>query len=609
MNIKTTERMVISMKALFLEIVNMSFTATIIINLILILRFIMFKKSPKIYIYVLWSVVLFRLICPISFESKLSIFNLNDKSTINNDLINTYIAANGDILSHEQEVQTEIFNTPNNITEFEHEPSKFENTEGEKSYFTKDNIISICSILWLIGALCMFINAFVSFIKLKYKLKKAIHIDKNIYESNSVETAIILGLTHPKIYLPKNCMTEENLKYIILHEQTHIKRLDHITTIVSFTALCIHWFNPFVWLAFNLSNKDMEMACDEKVIEILKCKSEYSTLLLNFSSQNKNIKSNIINPLSFSKSDIKERIVNILNYRKPSTIITFFLLISLLIITYAFGTNSLTSDKNNISNSKTDVKNIASDVNQNSNDNLNISANDNNLNKGIVPINCLVIGVDKSGSRMDSIIAASILKDKVEFLSIPSSTRQIKENFHTGFSLDNANDIMNKASEIAGINIDKFIVLNIESSLKLLETIGDINFEIPDGGMIYDDEHQNLHINIDSGINTLSPEEIIDVYRFRNYIDGDLGRIATQQRLLKSIFSQSQSTLNNIDTTTLTKLIFSDFFTELETNLIIDDIKNIYDIYREIEVDNILFDTLVGEYNIDSNHILYYDPI
>jgi beta-lactamase regulating signal transducer with metallopeptidase domain len=174
----------------------------------------------------------------------------------------------------------------------------------------------IGSIIWLLGIALMLAYSLVSLRKLRKGLHNAVNSGGNIYLSDRVDTAFVLGLLRPKIYLPTT-LSQREAEYILLHEQTHIKRCDHIIKVISFLLLCVHWFNPLVWLAFILMSKDMEMACDEAVIQQLGSgvKQDYSSSLLSLTSRRRMASAT---PLAFGEGDTKGRIRHVLGYQSPA---------------------------------------------------------------------------------------------------------------------------------------------------------------------------------------------------------------------------------------------------------------------------------------------------
>lgn len=318
----------------FLLILDMTFTATFIILIISLARVTVLKKLPKIYSYTLWVVVLFRLLCPFSIESSMSIFQLNNYNiSKENEIIESKIIESNNLYD-----DTVLINLANLDLDIEYNDNK---QDVHISILNTENIILVTSFIWLLGIIFMILKGIISL----YNLKKVVGNSKkinglygNIYVSKNISTAIVIGIIFPKIYLPASIENEKSKKYILLHEKIHIKRLDHITRIISYFALCVHWFNPFVWLAFNLSNNDMEMSCDERVIERLNCKSDYATSLLNMAVENLNC------PLAFSEGDVKGRIKNMLNYKKPSTIVGIIAVMSLSVTAYTFMTDPVAED-------------------------------------------------------------------------------------------------------------------------------------------------------------------------------------------------------------------------------------------------------------------------
>ena len=168
--------------------------------------------------------------------------------------------------------------------------------------------------IWILGILVLIIYSIVSTLKLSKRLKSRNLIRDNIYESNSIEIPFVFGIIKPKIYLPLGLCQNERT-YIIKHEETHIKRFDHIIKFFSFLIASITWFNPLVWIAFILMSKDMELSCDERVIKEMgnNIKKDYSTSLLSLSSSRRIIGGS---PLAFGGKNTKGRIKNILNYKK-----------------------------------------------------------------------------------------------------------------------------------------------------------------------------------------------------------------------------------------------------------------------------------------------------
>lgn len=293
---------------IFKNILDMSITASYVAIVVIIIRFIL-KKAPKNFSFVLWIAVLFRLVCPISFMSKLSIFNFINKNSFrkvneisNNMIINSNISDTGfrQILNRNVSEYTVNNLSSNNLNILQ----GFEN-----------NFMEIATILWVIGIQILIIYFIVSYINTYSKIKTATLYKENVFESDQIDTAFVFGLFKPRVYIPVN-ITEKEKIYIIEHEKVHLRRKDYLIKVIAFLLLTIHWFNPIIWISFILMSKDMEMSCDEKVMKNLgeEIKMDYSHSLLNLAIN----RGNTFNvPISFSENNIKSRIKNILKYKKP----------------------------------------------------------------------------------------------------------------------------------------------------------------------------------------------------------------------------------------------------------------------------------------------------
>lgn len=308
------------MEKLFLQVFDMSVTASYVILFVLVAR-ILLKRTPKIFSYALWAIVGFRLLFPFSFESAWSLLPTQIKPVTETPVIEgtpitpTAITDNSNIHYVESLLPTATIGASVDPIQI---------------------VIFVCSWIWAMGFIGLMIYSFVSMFRLKQKLKHATHFQENIYIANGLKTPFVLGFFHPKIYLPAGLYVKER-EYILLHEQTHIRRGDHIIKIFAFFLVCLHWMNPLVWIAFIYMSRDMEMSCDESVLKKLgyKVKQSYSTSLLSLATGRNFLKGS---PLAFGgEGDVKGRIKNVLSYKKPTlwvgmtgTIIVIVLAIGLL---------------------------------------------------------------------------------------------------------------------------------------------------------------------------------------------------------------------------------------------------------------------------------------
>ncbi|MCM1065174.1 MAG: M56 family metallopeptidase [Eubacterium sp.] len=299
------------MERSFISVLNMSLTGSLVILAVLIIR-VFLRKAPRIFSYCLWAVALFRLLCPFSFTAAFSPLNALQVPSAEDGRIE-YITE--DILQYQMSVSPSVLPEENIITSVSHQSEPLD----IGTLTSSELILRTVSGIWLAGIAVMTLYSAIALARLLKKLKTASWERDNIYISSAISTPFVIGLIRPRIYLPSTLGREE-MRYILLHEQIHLKRGDHIVKIVSYVTLCLHWFNPFVWAAFFLSGKDMEMSCDEAVIRRIGSgvKKDYTTSLLCLST-GKRIVNGI--PLAFGEGDTGSRIRNVLRYKKPAAFV------------------------------------------------------------------------------------------------------------------------------------------------------------------------------------------------------------------------------------------------------------------------------------------------
>lgn len=307
------------MDKLFLQIINMSITSSYVILFIIVARLFL-KKLPKIFSYVLWMVPFTRLIFPFSFESIFSLISISPKTLPDNIVYTQTPQIQSGITAIDSIVNRRL---PQPITGASINPMQI--------------WIYIGSIIWLAGLGLLLIYSIYTTLKLSRNLKSANYLYDNIYEIDTIKTAFVFGLIKPKIYLPNN-LSDIEKSYIIKHEETHIKRFDHIMKFIAFLVVSIHWFNPLVWFAFYLMGEDMELSCDESVIKEMGygIKRDYSNSLLSLSIGKRIIGGS---PIAFGENNTKGRIKNILNYKKPK----FWVIIAAVIILIALAVGLLSN--------------------------------------------------------------------------------------------------------------------------------------------------------------------------------------------------------------------------------------------------------------------------
>lgn len=258
------------MKQAFLTVLNMNITASYVILFVIISR-ILLKKAPKVFSYGLWSVVLFRLVFPFSFSSALSFFGFLKNRNME------HIPANLGYMTQPQ-VNIGIY-AVNDLAN-----SSLPAAIPAASVNPMQIIILVLSLLWIMGVIGLLIYSGVSYIRLQRKVSTAMLISNNIFKSENIKYPFVMGIIKPRIYLPIG-LTENEEGYILMHEQIHIGRFDYLIKPLAFLVLCLHWFNPLVWISFMLMGHDMEMSCDEHVLKEMGkgIKKDYSSSLLALS--------------------------------------------------------------------------------------------------------------------------------------------------------------------------------------------------------------------------------------------------------------------------------------------------------------------------------------
>lgn len=288
------------METVFIKILNMSITAGWIVLAVIVARFLL-KKAPKWISVLLWSLVGVRLVCPFSLKSIFSL--IPNEQTVPSDIMYTNTPT----------IQSGITSLNSVINPVISE-SLAPNTAD--SVNPMQIVAFIASIVWLIGIVGMLIYFAVSYLRIRIKVREAVAYEGNVYLCDQVASPFILGAFCPKIYLPSD-MGKADCAYVIAHENAHLKRLDHLWKPLGFLLLSVYWFNPVLWIAYILLCRDIEYACDEKVIKDMgtENKKAYSDALINCSVPRRAIAAC---PLAFGEVGIKGRIKSVLSYKKPT---------------------------------------------------------------------------------------------------------------------------------------------------------------------------------------------------------------------------------------------------------------------------------------------------
>ncbi len=347
----------------FVVVLNMSITASVMIVFVLLARLCL-KRVPRSFSYALWAVVLFRLLCPASFASPVAVLSLFGDAPATQTPTNTMQYVSPDA------AEDSVRGTDELLMDYQSSAEDAQSITGSTGVVQEDtqdvaqddiavagttqqadavsggaeqgialDVWAIAALVWLVGALVLLgVNAY-SLLRLKQKLRRATcyrledcgaQISSRVYQSEIVPTAFVLGIWRPCIFLPAHLSLREQ-SYVLRHERIHIARRDPLWQSIAFVALCLHWFNPLVWLAFKANQKDMEASCDERVLRQMGSgiKAEYAQSLLNLS---RGKVSAFHTALTFGESSTKSRIQNVLSYRKPVVWVSSVAALSLAVV-------------------------------------------------------------------------------------------------------------------------------------------------------------------------------------------------------------------------------------------------------------------------------------
>ena len=290
--------------SVFPAVLRMSLYGAAAVIAVLLARLLL-RRAPKVFSYALWLVVLFRLLCPVTVQAPFSLWGAVEQPA--EETAVRLIPAEGRAW-----LAGTAHDAADGGTAADMAPAPAEETRRLTAR-------EWAALVWLAGAAVMAGYGVVSLLRLRRRLIGAAWYEENVYITDRVPTPFVLGLVRPRIFLPAS-LTEEERPYILLHERYHIKRWDHIVKLLYFMALCIHWFDPFVWLAFALAGRDMEMRCDEAVLRQAgtDIRADYAASLLQLAT-GQHLPSL---PLAFGEGDTGGRIRNLLRWRKPRVWVT-----------------------------------------------------------------------------------------------------------------------------------------------------------------------------------------------------------------------------------------------------------------------------------------------
>lgn len=317
------ENLLLGIQHLFPTILRMSLSAGILVLIVIVLRFV-FRKTPKWMRCLLWLLVAVRLLCPILPESRVS---LMPKERIQEAQLQSALDAG---------LPTVEFETIQ-----DHAINQARPEDHNVSVSTSASPSEYLPFVWAIGVLLMLLYALISFLRLKRRAAVTVQVSEGVLSCDDVQSPFILGIIRPKIYLPSG-LEEPQLSYVLAHERAHLRRRDHWWKPLGYLLLAVHWFNPLCWVAYILLCRDIEMACDERVIRDMDREqiAAYSQTILDCGLPRKRIAAC---PLAFGEVGVKTRVKGVLNYKKPA----FWIVLVTVIVCIALAVCLLTDPFSN----------------------------------------------------------------------------------------------------------------------------------------------------------------------------------------------------------------------------------------------------------------------
>ena len=322
----------------FLKLLNMSFSASFLILACIIIRYT-FKGMPKYMRCFLWLLVLVRLACPLYIESPLSVLprksfismsetakpkmSKSNKAELSDSQVGAYSMSDGADLKGSESTKID-----RNNKLAANEKSGTRNNEMSQQtdmksnsffYIRQSKLVGLLSVIWLLGVLATIGYGIISYIRLLKCVDDAVILRDNIFQSDRIVTPFVLGFFRTRIYIPYN-LTPTETYFVLSHERAHISRKDHLLKPIAFAVSCIYWFNPLVWIGYMLLCRDIELACDEKAVNLIgyNKKKEYSQSILNLSVPSRYISAC---PVAFGETGVKERVRSVLNMKKSKKIV------------------------------------------------------------------------------------------------------------------------------------------------------------------------------------------------------------------------------------------------------------------------------------------------
>lgn len=309
------------MNTIFLKLLSMGIAAGWLIIAVIIVR-LFIKRAPRWIICTLWVLVAIRLCCPFALESSFSLIPRAETIPLTDD------PSSQNPISY----SGALYNASADISST--------NSRTAVSARQPHTLLAAACLIWIAGLCIILCHALISFLRIHHRIQEAVPLQEKIWICDAVRSPFILGFVRPRVYLPSD-LEQTQLPYVLAHEQAHLKRRDHWWKFLGYLLLAVYWFQPLVWPAYILFCRDLELACDEKVIRDMDItgKKAYSSALVSCSMPGKMM---AVSPLAFGEIGVKERVKTILNYKKPAFWIVTASIILCAVVAVCFLTNPKT---------------------------------------------------------------------------------------------------------------------------------------------------------------------------------------------------------------------------------------------------------------------------
>lgn len=530
---------------LLFTVVQMSVIAGFVGLIVMILRRSVGRLMPRTFSYVLWVIVLYRMIFPFSFLSVFSVWGMiTSKQEFSSSLfdvasLKASLRLPGDDaqgLASFMGIPGEGIDAAN--TSFSGVTNGVESVNAmhlSSATASISNVILVLTMAWILGILVLLIHQGVSYWRLCKNMNTAVLFDGieqvaqckkiiglnrhvRVYVSENAESPFVYGVLWPKVVLPLSVCQgagaegDMQRRYILLHELYHVKRWDSLVKSLAFLALCVHWFNPVLWMAFRIFDKDMEMSCDEGVVNALQAeeKADYALTLLQLTSVGNRVR--LRGALAFRESHVGERVKHILRHKKAGIAAGVLSIVILLVCGMALLSDPLSFGKA-LQEGKVNILVIGRAEEADDPDTfllLGYNAERKNVNVAFIPRDLLVDEQEGEGAQKLSGYAG---------IHAPKET-------------------VGAIGSVLGIEIHHYVTADTSVVRDLVDMVGGVEFDVP-MRMVYKDPTQNLYIDLQQGLQVLNGEQAEMLVRFRHgYAEGDLDRIRVQRAFLNTMVEQ-----------------------------------------------------------------------